>query len=260
MSNTHSNYFHRETEASTASFADEGHPPFQTEVELNRSTPSTMAKRLYHNASERDRRKKINTLYYTLRSLLPKADQAEKLSVPDTVSCMLKYIPELEQQVEVLIQKKEELVSRISTQGEQIHQENQRTIVGRGSLSAVSANWLNDNEVMIQISIYKVHKSPLADILLNLEKDGFLVLNASSFECFGGRVFHNLHLQTERSYALEREREVVLSEKLLSFYEKEEGFKQENHGPIYFNATSCIVPHIQSDHYIGESTYMCASL
>ena len=108
---------------------------------------------------------------------------------------MLKYIPELEQQVEVLIQKKEELISRISTQGEQIHQENQRTIVGRGSLSAVSANWLNDNEVMIQISIYKVHKSPLADILLNLEKDGFLVLNASSFECFGGRIFHNLHLQ-----------------------------------------------------------------
>lgn len=67
-------------------------------------------------------------------------------------------------------------------------------------------------------------------------------------------------LQTERSYALEREREVVLSEKLLSFYEKEEGFKQENHGPIYFNATSCIVPRMQSDHYIGESTYVCASL
>ncbi|KAK7829573.1 transcription factor org2 [Quercus suber] len=195
MSNTLNNYFHRETEASAASFAEEGQPPFQTEVELNRSTPSTMAKRLYHNASERDRRKKINTLYSTLRSLLPKADQAEKLSVPDTVSWMLKYIPELEQQVEVLIQKKEELISRISTQGEQIHQENQRTIVGRSSLSAVSANWLNDNEVMIQISIYKVHKSPLADILLNLEKDGFLVLNASSFECFGGRIFHNLHLQ-----------------------------------------------------------------
>lgn len=76
MSNTLNNYFHRETEASAASFAEEGHPPFQTEVEHNRSTPSTMAKRLYHNASERDRRKKINTLYSTLRSLLPKADQA----------------------------------------------------------------------------------------------------------------------------------------------------------------------------------------
>ena len=108
---------------------------------------------------------------------------------------MLKYIPKLEQEVEVLMQKKEELISRISRQGEQIHQENQRQIVGRSSLSVVSANWLNDREVMIQISTYKVHKCPLANILLNLEKDGFLVLNVSSFECFGGRVFHNLHLQ-----------------------------------------------------------------
>ncbi|KAL0001086.1 hypothetical protein SO802_014867 [Lithocarpus litseifolius] len=100
---------------------------------------------------------------------------------------MVKYIPELQQQVDVLIQKKEELISRICGQGEQIHQENQRQIASRGSLSAVSASWLNDREVMIQISTYKVHKSPLAEILPNLEKDGFL-------KSFGGRVFYNLHL------------------------------------------------------------------
>ena len=108
---------------------------------------------------------------------------------------MVKYIPELQQQVEVLIQKKEELISRISRQDEQIDQANERQIAGRSSLSAVSVSWLNDREVMIQISTFKVHMNPLAEILPNLEKDGFLVLNASSFESYGGRVFHNLHLQ-----------------------------------------------------------------
>lgn len=33
-------------------------------------------KKLNHNASERDRRKKINTLYADLRSLLPQQDQS----------------------------------------------------------------------------------------------------------------------------------------------------------------------------------------
>lgn len=121
----------------------------------------------------------------------------KKLSFPATVSRVVKFIPELRQQVEGLIQKKEELLSSISRLEEQIHlQEYQRHMSSRSSLSAVSTNWLNDSEVTIQISTYKVQKSPLAEILLSLEEDGFLLLNASSFESFGsGRVFYNLHLQ-----------------------------------------------------------------
>ena len=37
--------------------------------------PAMVVKKLNHNASERDRRKKMNTLYSSLRSLLPAADQ-----------------------------------------------------------------------------------------------------------------------------------------------------------------------------------------
>lgn len=114
------------------------------------------------------------------------------LSIPATVSGVVKYIPELQQQVEGLIQKKEELLSRISRQEEQAHQENSRQLPARSSSSAVSASWLNDREVMIQISTYT---SPLSEILLTLEEDGFLLLNVSSSESFGGRVFYNLHLQ-----------------------------------------------------------------
>lgn len=117
----------------------------------------------------------------------------KKLSIPATVSGVVKYIPELQEQVEGLIQKKEELLSRISRQEQQTRHENPRQqLQAQSSSSAVAASWLNDREVMIQISTYK---SPLSEILLNLEEDGFQLLNASSFESFGGRVFHNLHLQ-----------------------------------------------------------------
>ena len=50
----------------------------QSQVELERPTPSpdpNMVKKLNHNASERDRCNRINSLYSSLRSLLPVADQ-----------------------------------------------------------------------------------------------------------------------------------------------------------------------------------------
>ncbi|XP_035545185.1 transcription factor ORG2-like [Juglans regia] len=162
-----------------------------------------MVQKLNHNASERARRKKMNGLYSSLRSLLPEADQMKKLSIPTTVSRMIKYIPELEQQVVGLIQRKEELLSRISRQVDQnTHQENQPkgSVAAWISLSTVSASRVNDREVVIQIPTCEDQKTPLSEILLALEEDGLLLLNASSFEVFGGRAFYNLHLQeVERS-------------------------------------------------------------
>ncbi|XP_041027979.1 transcription factor ORG2-like [Juglans microcarpa x Juglans regia] len=156
-----------------------------------------MVQKLNHNASERERRKKMNGLYSSLRSLLPEADQMKKLSIPTTVSRMIKYIPELEQQVVGLIQRKEELLSRISRLVDQnTHQENQPfgSVAAWSSLSTVSASRVNDREIVIQIPTCEDQKTPLSEILLALEEDGLLLLNASSFEVFGGRAFYNLHL------------------------------------------------------------------
>ena len=225
------NYIYGETETSESFLHLSSSQP---QVELNCSTPSaavsgnpTMVKKLNHNASERDRRKKINSLYSSMRSLLPSADQAvlsacltvilesgnkfcrpfrpnfqnfvvflqKKLSIPSTVSRVLKYIPELQRQVERLIQKKEEFLSKISREGDPIHLENQRNGTLGSSLSAVSARRLSDREIVVQISTFNVHENPLSEVLSNLEEDGLLVINASSFESFGGRVFYNLHLQ-----------------------------------------------------------------
>ncbi|ONH94928.1 hypothetical protein PRUPE_7G040500 [Prunus persica] len=115
---------------------------------------SKVVKKLNHNASERERRKKINTLYSTLRSLFPAPDQMH---------------------VKGLIQKKEELLSRLrrlQQQGDPIYNEKQSRSAAFSSLSAsaFAVSWLNDREVVLQISSYVVQKSPLSQILVDLEE------------------------------------------------------------------------------------------
>ncbi|KAK7396197.1 hypothetical protein VNO78_17030 [Psophocarpus tetragonolobus] len=194
----------------------------QIELEIERSTaPSpdpAVVKKLSHNASERDRRKKVNNLVSSLRSLLPVADQTKKMSIPATVSRVLKYIPELQQEVQALTKKKEELLCKISQQlqGDAVNKESQRKISHNSFV--VSTSRLNDCEAVVHISSYEVHKAPLSEILHCLENNGLFLLNASSSETFGGRVFYNLHFQVDKTQRLESE---ILTEKLLSIYEKQ---------------------------------------
>ncbi|KAL6218341.1 hypothetical protein ACLB2K_011555 [Fragaria x ananassa] len=80
ISHDHDNHY--SAESSLLHFPTTLQPQFD---QLDHSTPSTavsgesnissMVKKLNHNASERDRRKKINNLYSSLRSLVP-ADHA----------------------------------------------------------------------------------------------------------------------------------------------------------------------------------------
>lgn len=118
----------------------------------------------------------------------------KKLSNPTTVSRVLKYIPEVQQEIKVLMKKKEELLSNFSKQGSLLYQERKRKTTTWSSLSDVSATQLNDREIVVQISTYKVHENPLSHIVLDLEEDGFSVLNSTTFESFEGRVFYSLHL------------------------------------------------------------------
>ncbi|KAG8372091.1 hypothetical protein BUALT_Bualt12G0030400 [Buddleja alternifolia] len=184
-------------------------------------------KKINHNASERDRRKKINTLYSTLRSLLPLDDQSRKLSIPDTVSRVLKYIPELQKEVERLTQKKETLIisnNNISIQEQDSSplcnfNNNHRTkpIQSCSSSAAVSSTRISDREIVVQISMPKVEKGSFCEAIMNLE-EAFLVLNASCFESFEGRAFYNLHLlQAQGSQVMDAE---MLKEKIWSFYDQ----------------------------------------
>ncbi|KAM7271540.1 hypothetical protein ACFE04_030754 [Oxalis oulophora] len=187
----------------------------------NNSDPN-MVKKLSHNAKERHRRKKINCLYSSLRSLLPPEDQSKKMSIPNTVSRILKYIPDLQEEVDRLLQKKEELLSKISNRNECfINAQEKKPSNNFFGSSTISASKLSENEVLVQISTFKkiVIQTPLSKILLTLEEEeGLIFINGSCFESSSEeRIFYNLHLQTERSHTLDCE---VLRQKLLSIYEK----------------------------------------
>jgi len=120
----------------------------------------------------------------------------KKMSIPVTISRVLKYIPDLQKQVQGLTKKKEELLSRISRQEYAVNKESQRKkIPNYNSSFEVSTSRLNDTELVIHISSYETYKIPLSEILMCLENDGLLLLNSSSSKTFGGRLFYNLHFQ-----------------------------------------------------------------
>ncbi|KAF6150155.1 hypothetical protein GIB67_023110 [Kingdonia uniflora] len=203
--------------------SESSHPfsPSQPETQANspRFSGATSSgpltdKKLTHNACERDRRKKLNTLYSSLQSLLPGTNHTKKLSIPATISRVVKYISELQSHVERLVQKKEEMLSSISKQGEispLFKQEN--GAVGWPSLPSVLTSRVDDRGVVIQICTYKVNRSPFSDVLLSLENENFEILNASAFASTGNRVFYNLHLQVKETQRIECE---MLREKLIN--------------------------------------------
>ncbi|ESQ44380.1 hypothetical protein EUTSA_v10006491mg [Eutrema salsugineum] len=177
-------------------------------------------KKLNHNASERDRRKKINSLFSSLRSCLPVSDHSKKLSIPATVSRSLKYIPELQEEVKKLIEKKEELLIQVTGQRDIDHYDKPQPKAAASYLSTVSATRLGENEVMVQISSSKVHNFSISNVLRGLEEDGFVLVDVSSSRSHGERLFYTLHLQVEIMDAYYKMNCEELSERMLYLYEK----------------------------------------
>ncbi|XP_060178365.1 transcription factor ORG2-like [Lycium barbarum] len=182
---------------------------------------NAIVKKLNHNASERDRRKKTNSLYYSLRSLLLPSDHTKKLSIPATIARVLKYIPELKKEVERLTQKKEDLTSTTISNNENstnFTKKKRRGGIERSS-SIISASEIGDKEVVVQVSTLKINKGSIAEAVSKLEDEGLVLLNASSFETFEDRVFYTSHFQVEGAMVVEVD---TLREKLSSYFENED--------------------------------------
>lgn len=153
-------------------------------------SPGGGGRKMSHNAYERDRRKQLNELYSSLRSLLPDADHTKKLSIPITVSRVLKYIPELQKEVDGLERKKEEL-TRANCKPGVIAMKDQNVA------PVVSATCLDDKDIMVQVSLLSGMAAaalPMSTCIKILENEG-LRLVSSSTSAFGNRTFYNLHLQ-----------------------------------------------------------------
>ncbi|KAG2332669.1 hypothetical protein Bca52824_003849 [Brassica carinata] len=157
---------------------------------------SVLVKKLNHNAKERNRRQKANFLFSSLGSCLPRSNQSKKLSIPETVSRSLEYIPELQAEVKKLIKKKEDLLLQVSDQRERYIMPQPK--VSASYFSTVFATKLLDNEVTVQISSSKIHKFSIYNVLSGLEEDGFVLVNVSS-STRGERLFYTLHLQVDKT-------------------------------------------------------------
>ncbi|KAJ0235744.1 Myc-type [Hirschfeldia incana] len=178
---------------------------------------SVVIKKLNHNANERNRRKKTNSLFSSLRSCLPSSYAPKKLSIPQTISRSVQYIPELKEEVKSLIQKKEDLLLRESGQRERYAKPQPKVVASY--FSTVFATKLRDNEVMVQISSSKIRNFSIYSVLTGLEKDGFILVDVSSSSSRGEQLFYTLHLQVDKidNYKLICEE---LSERILYLYEE----------------------------------------
>ncbi|KAG2258268.1 hypothetical protein Bca4012_021602 [Brassica carinata] len=178
---------------------------------------SVVIKKLNHNANERDRRMKTNSLFSSLRSCLPGPDEP-KLSIPQTLSRSLQYIPELKEQVKKLIQKKKDLLLPVSGQRESYVKPQPKVVASY--VSTVFATKLRGNEVMVHISSSKIHNFSIYKVLSGLEEDGFDLVNISSSSSRGERLFYTLHLQVDKIDNYKPICEELISQRILYLYEE----------------------------------------
>ncbi|CAM0885077.1 unnamed protein product [Alopecurus aequalis] len=150
-------------------------------------------RKISHNAYERDRRKQLNGLYSSLRSLLPDTDHTKKLSIPNTVTRALQYIPELQKEVDTLEKKKEKL-TRANCKPSVVSM----TV---STAQIVSETCVDNRDIMVQVSLLSTMAGtlPMSKCIKVLENEG-LRLVSSSTSTFQNRVFYSLHLQrTQRT-------------------------------------------------------------
>ncbi|XP_064937521.1 protein IRON-RELATED TRANSCRIPTION FACTOR 2-like [Musa acuminata AAA Group] len=164
---------------------------------------SSSTKKLCHNAYERDRRKKLNDLYSSLRDLLPESDQArkkkKKLSIPLIVCRVLKYVPELQRQVERLSRRKEEILLALSRPEEQ-----SQCVRSAVQYPMVSATCLSKREVMVQLCVVNKDATfSFSKILKVLEREGLHLMNSSNYTTCDGRCVCSLHLQAREDFRSE---------------------------------------------------------
>jgi hypothetical protein len=117
------------------------------------------------------------------------------MSIPVTVSRVLKYIPELQKHVVKMTKKKEQLLLK----GYKWQEHNSSALKDRCIDSlVVTATCLADKEIMVNICILskRANKTPLFKYLEILEGEGLKLINASTLSTpLEERIFYNLHFK-----------------------------------------------------------------
>ncbi|XP_026440717.1 protein IRON-RELATED TRANSCRIPTION FACTOR 2-like [Papaver somniferum] len=154
-----------------------------TAPSLSNSQETKATKKFDHNAKEKLRRTKLNDAYSSLKSLLPDAYLSKKKwSYPIVVAKVLEYIPELQEEIKKLKQKKDNIL--LSSQEKQ-----NRMVSSAGLYSGptVSTVEINKGEIISQICVLRqLDVFPL--LLENLEREGIRIANASTLSISAERM------------------------------------------------------------------------
>ncbi|KAI3445634.1 hypothetical protein Pfo_002299 [Paulownia fortunei] len=158
----------------------------------------SVTKKLDHNAKERIRRMKVNASYLALRALLPDSRRSKKRwSAPAIVDRVLKYIPELENEVEALRSKKENVQS--AAKNKKISTENPSS---QYETLTVSFNKVNQEEAIIQICMAREDDQDglaFTNLMQSVEDEGICIKSASTIYICERRICYHLHIQINHS-------------------------------------------------------------
>ncbi|KAL0335222.1 UNVERIFIED_CONTAM: Transcription factor [Sesamum radiatum] len=161
-------------------------------------------KKLDHNAKERIRRMKLNASYLALRSLLPDSRRSKKRwSAPAIVERVLKYIPELENEVEALRSKKDDIVQQSSSAAS----EKKRSAGGQHQNLTVCVNKINQEEAVVQVCMGTGEDDDddgevvaFSNLLQAVEDEGICnIKSASTVHVCESRICCHLHIQVNQS-------------------------------------------------------------
>ncbi|KAJ0715346.1 hypothetical protein HanPI659440_Chr13g0500041 [Helianthus annuus] len=150
--------------------------------------------------------------------------QQKKLSIPKTVSRALKYIPELQEEVETLRCKKDKLLSYRRKELSDIRTQSAEAPKSKSSVIS-SVSGLGDKEAVIQLisSVDQMSKNKKINLLskvldcLEKEEDELVLINATTFKSSSeGILLSTLHLQVQGDHKIETEK---LKEKLNTFHQ-----------------------------------------
>ncbi|XP_034701477.1 transcription factor bHLH160 isoform X1 [Vitis riparia] len=155
---------------------------------------SSVIRKENHNAKERVRRMQLNASYLALRSLLPDARRSKKRwSSPRIIDRVLEYIPELENEIENLTLKKDNMLSSLAN--EQTHQNQPSDL----QVPTVSVTEVRKDEVIVQICMQREPGNVLSNLMQNVEGEGMGIMSASSLYVCDERICYHLHIQMNGS-------------------------------------------------------------
>ncbi|XP_042018852.1 transcription factor bHLH160-like [Salvia splendens] len=147
-------------------------------------------KKLDHNAKERIRRMKLNASYLALQALLPDSRRSKKKwSAPAIVDRVVTYIPELENEIESLRGKKENV---------QLQRAKESKLSAKEQDPTISLNQVNQQEAIFQVCLERQEQeeSQLTRFLEGLESEGVSIKSASALDVSDTRICFHLHIQT----------------------------------------------------------------